>query len=1660
MNMKRLSTRFVAVLFVSMSTLSAMAQYADESWTEVWRDDFNGTELNADNWNIEQNSSGGGNNELQYYGPEGVSVSGGNLILTASRTPNGGRQITSGRINSRGKIFFTHGKLEASILLPNTANGLWPAFWMLGENIGTHPWPQCGEVDVLEMGNQNGFNGRQDKYFNGACHWGYYVNGGYPNYAHATDEYGSLQDGNYHTFTLVWTEEKVSMYVDRSKGGIHATPYYEMGINGITTDQDPGYYFHKNFHILFNLAVGGMFPGIYDPNGITAPMPAQMKVDWVRICQPAEDDAYTFKVADEDGDTDEIGSDPDTDPGQFGTRALDDNNQFSFDPTKGTDYVLISTSTGVTEMLRDRTLKNYNVDETTNFLWIWSDTYVYNASTGVNSFGFQEGYSSFKVGTVGWSGMGFASAGGSGGKDLSMIDDSYILHFAMKGNDLLEHRSHTITIGNVSFVIGKPDGNSVVLGDYPRDNRWYYFDIPVKWLKTLTTGDLFTNAAQYEGNVVAFGSGGVAGTPLKFDNIFFYKSTTPIPDIPTTDAYTQLGNYGSEALRGGTSTFDFENGKNYVPIMVSDQVKARMAGNIRADYNLDGTNQALYIWDGANATYSEVNTAGQQNSFGYNEGYYSYVVLEKGWSGMGVKFETARDLSMLDDTYWLHFAMKGNDYLKHVGQTVTIGNVKFMIGNASGGIPSLGDYKRDGQWYAFDIPVKALKLMADPLFDNETAFNGNILTLSSGTKQGNELQFDNVFFYQNDTMNPNAGADTDTKLGKYVTAAMSGGSSTFNIADGDNYVLIDVGAGEKALMNGKIRADYTGKPALNIWMTNYENPPQPTFAEAAATTAVNSFGLAEAYHSFRLLGKGWGNVAYQFTGDKVDLSMLDEVDADGHEYYLHFAMRAEDYLTHVDYTLTIGGDAKISIGKNGAAGILTDFRRNGEWYNFDIPVSKLKEVATSGNLLNNGGGAAEYGGDFIVFDAGARQGNELQFDNVFFYRNLNPKESGEDPNPEDPVVDETAPVVPTVTLNNASVTETSARMSLTATDDSNGTITYTIYINNVEAGTVSGKSGTTVQYDLAELTAGTTYAITATATDASGNTSAKSEAVNVTTLSSDVTAPATPQLVGSVSATASTAAIIVTTTDNSGGTITYNAVIRNKATNEQVATPTASATSGQNATLNVSALSALTTYTYAITATDASGNTSGTLTGEFTTAEAIQGGETEFGLKYTYEITQNGTDVTINFVCTNPNEFVGLVGAWLWDETNGFKEVGVMPQTLTGYDYGTTLKFRAKWIDQVNGNNISDYVYYTIKEQGTLVDEGADANGVHKLSGTWDNDAFKEIDAQVKATAYDVTALNLATWNITRGDLQNPNALFVGTAAQMATMAEVNAIYKDGTNYVANTGGLVFLDSNGSKTKDYSLNTSVKPLVGKVSYQNRNVSARTWATQILPFTTMLVGNKPEAYTLNAQTENDGTLTLTFQRVAETAEGLTLQADVPYLLWFDTPPSSYEPVNIGDVATMNFVPAPSGTEGFSLTGTYQTIHTTADAKIYVIPGGETNKETFQIRLSSNGRVLPFRTYFTPQGAVPSKINIFIDEEPAVVPTQPTDDEPSIGPGQPDGEPVADGIRGLSDEQLESLLPVYSIDGRKVSTDNSRQALIQLPDGIYIINGKKVVIRNQQ
>ena len=262
----------------------------------VWNEDFTDASLDNAVWNIEVNGDGGGNTELQYYCQKGVTLgvepqTGKHcLILTATKEDYNGKKCTSGRVNTKNKMYYTFGKIEARIRFPQTANGLWPAFWQMGNNFDEVGWPRCGETDLIELGHQNAFRTNvQDRYFNGAMHVGARWDAVWSEANSVTWDY-SVED-TFHIVTMIWTPTSIDMYMDKdaypNKGA-----YF---LADLEPNDDPNYnrqvIFGKPNFIIANLAIGGVFTGIYNINSITALAdgPRSMYIDWIRIYQRGDE---------------------------------------------------------------------------------------------------------------------------------------------------------------------------------------------------------------------------------------------------------------------------------------------------------------------------------------------------------------------------------------------------------------------------------------------------------------------------------------------------------------------------------------------------------------------------------------------------------------------------------------------------------------------------------------------------------------------------------------------------------------------------------------------------------------------------------------------------------------------------------------------------------------------------------------------------------------------------------------------------------------------------------------------------------------------------------------------------------------------------------------------------------------------------------------------------------------------------------------------------------------------------------------------------------------------------------------------------------------------------------------------------------------------------
>lgn len=263
----------------------------------VWSQEFNGASIGDDTWTYDfgtgchEGVCGWGNSELQYYTSraDNVYTSAGSLVLEAKSETFASNSFTSGRINTEGRMHFKYGTLEARIQIPDLGNGLWPAFWLMGVTGGT--WPAVGEIDVAEWGIASAITDNVvNKRVGGAVHWDY--QGSYAGYGDHIDFPVDLNNG-YHIYKLEWTPAAIKCFVDDVQ-------YYEINISDIVANSMEE--FHNMKYILLNLAVGGTYTGITSVGGITAPLPAQMQIDYIRLYQDSNGELWLGEDEAECGD--------------------------------------------------------------------------------------------------------------------------------------------------------------------------------------------------------------------------------------------------------------------------------------------------------------------------------------------------------------------------------------------------------------------------------------------------------------------------------------------------------------------------------------------------------------------------------------------------------------------------------------------------------------------------------------------------------------------------------------------------------------------------------------------------------------------------------------------------------------------------------------------------------------------------------------------------------------------------------------------------------------------------------------------------------------------------------------------------------------------------------------------------------------------------------------------------------------------------------------------------------------------------------------------------------------------------------------------------------------------------------------------------------------
>jgi beta-glucanase (GH16 family) len=247
-------------------------QGANAKWVLTWSDEFDGPDGSAPDaakWSLETGGGGWGNNELEYYTARrrNSRVEKGNLVIDAVQEKFTGadgvtREYTSARLKT-GKLFSQkYGKFEARIRIPK-GQGMWPAFWMLGDDISAAGWPACGEIDIMEN------IGRESGTVHGTIHGPGYSGGkslGAP-YAVAS---GDVAD-DFHVFAVEWEPEEIRFYVDGQLYETRTPADLPAGTRWV---------FDHPFFLILNVAVGGGWPG--NPDASTK-FPQEMLIDYVRV---------------------------------------------------------------------------------------------------------------------------------------------------------------------------------------------------------------------------------------------------------------------------------------------------------------------------------------------------------------------------------------------------------------------------------------------------------------------------------------------------------------------------------------------------------------------------------------------------------------------------------------------------------------------------------------------------------------------------------------------------------------------------------------------------------------------------------------------------------------------------------------------------------------------------------------------------------------------------------------------------------------------------------------------------------------------------------------------------------------------------------------------------------------------------------------------------------------------------------------------------------------------------------------------------------------------------------------------------------------------------------------------------------------------------------
>jgi beta-glucanase (GH16 family) len=248
-----------------------------EGYKLVWNDEFNGESLDTGKWDYMTGGGGWGNNELEYYTDrtDNAFIEDTVLVIQALKEDYSGSEYTSARLTTSGKADWTYGRFDIRAKMP-FGQGIWPALWMMPSESVYGGWAASGEIDMVE------YLGHETNKVYGTLHYG----GGWPDNVHTGGSY-TLDEGDFtsdfHVFTLEWEPGIMRWYVD---GELYLTQtsetWYTDHYLGAINEYAP---FDQNFHLIFNVAVGGNWPG--NPNALTT-FPQRMEVDYIRVFEKKE----------------------------------------------------------------------------------------------------------------------------------------------------------------------------------------------------------------------------------------------------------------------------------------------------------------------------------------------------------------------------------------------------------------------------------------------------------------------------------------------------------------------------------------------------------------------------------------------------------------------------------------------------------------------------------------------------------------------------------------------------------------------------------------------------------------------------------------------------------------------------------------------------------------------------------------------------------------------------------------------------------------------------------------------------------------------------------------------------------------------------------------------------------------------------------------------------------------------------------------------------------------------------------------------------------------------------------------------------------------------------------------------------------------------------